>query len=64
MLLKLSELSKCTGIPLRTLRYWATVRRFPVTQFDRLILVDPDEFAAWFDARCKASEEARRSTPK
>lgn len=51
-LVKLSELAVLSEVPLRTLREWARLRRFPYFQAQRggTILVRPEEFARWYDS--------------
>lgn len=60
-LVKLSELAELSSVPLRRLRYWARLGRFPIYQIGRLILVRPAEFAQWFDStRLESKDHAKQ----
>lgn len=60
-LLKLSELSKATNLPLRRLRFWARSRLFPTYKPDHVLLVDPAEFAQWLaSTRIESKDHANK----
>lgn len=44
----LEEIAKAKGLNLKTLRRWASERRFPLYRISNRIRVSPEEFDSWF----------------
>ncbi len=43
----LEELARLHSMSLKTLRRWASERRFPLYKISNMIRVSPDEFSEW-----------------